>query len=107
MSNAQAVTAEDFEKEVLQSEIPVLVDFWAEWCGPCRALAPTIDDIASETAGKLKVVKLDTDKAPTVAAKYSIMSIPTLIIFKKGDVVEQLVGMMPKQKIMEKVTPHI
>lgn len=107
MSNAQAVTAEDFEKEVLQSEIPVLVDFWAEWCGPCRALAPTIDDIASETAGKLKVVKLDTDKAPTVAAKYSIMSIPTLIVFKKGDVVEQLVGMMPKQKIMEKVTPHI
>lgn len=107
MSNAQAVTAEDFEKEVLQSEIPVLVDFWAEWCGPCRALAPTVDDIANETAGKLKVVKLDTDKAPSVAAKYGIMSIPTLIIFKKGDVVEQLVGMMPKQKIMEKVTPHL
>lgn len=107
MSNALAVTAEDFEKEVLQSEIPVLVDFWAEWCGPCKALGPTIDDIANETAGKLKVVKLDTDKAPSVAAKYGIMSIPTLILFKKGDIIEQLVGMMPKQKIMEKVSPHL
>ena len=107
MSNAQAVTAEDFDKEVLQSEIPVLVDFWADWCGPCKALAPTVDAIADETAGKLKVVKLDTDKAPTVAAKYGIMSIPTLILFKKGGVVEQLVGMMSKQKIMEKVSPHL
>ncbi len=107
MSNALAVTADDFEKEVLQAETPVLVDFWAEWCGPCKALGPTIDDIANETTGKLKVVKVDTDKAPSVAAKYGIMSIPTLILFKKGDIVEQLVGMMPKQKIMEKVTPHL
>jgi thioredoxin 1 len=66
-----------------------------------------VDDIANETAGKLKVVKLDTDNAPSIAAKYNIMSIPTLILFKKGDMVEQLVGMMPKQKIMEKVTPHL
>lgn len=107
MSNALAVTADDFDKEVLQSEIPVLVDFWADWCGPCKALGPTVDAIADETAGKLKVVKLDTDKAPTVAAKYGIMSIPTLILFKKGGVVEQLVGMMSKQKIMEKVSPHL
>jgi len=107
MSNAQAVTDADFEQEVLKSAIPVLVDFWAEWCGPCRALAPTVDEIAEENAGKLKVVKLDTDKAPSVAAKYGIMSIPTLILFKNGDIVEQLVGMMPKAGIMAKVSPHL
>ncbi len=107
MSNAQAVNAENFEQEVLKSDIPVLVDFWAPWCGPCKALAPTIDDVANETAGRLKVVKLDIDEAPGVAAKYGVQSIPTLILFKKGDIVEQLVGMMPKQNIMQKVAPHI
>ena len=107
MSNAQAVNAENFEQEVLKSDIPVLVDFWAPWCGPCKALAPTIDDVANETAGRLKVVKLDIDEAPGVAAKYGVQSIPTLILFKNGDIVEQLVGMMPKTGIMAKVAPHL
>lgn len=107
MSNAAAITSEDFEKEVLQSETPVLVDFWAEWCGPCKMLAPTVDAIAAEYAGKLKVLKLDVDKDPVIAAKYGIMSIPTLIIFKNGEVAEQIVGMMPKPKIEEKIASHL
>ena len=107
MSSAADVTAQDFDKEVIESEIPVLVDFWAEWCGPCRMIAPAVDAIAGDHAGKLKVLKLNIDKEASVAAKYGVMSIPTLILFKKGQVVEQIVGAMPKQKIEEKVTPHL
>ena len=107
MSNAAAITSEDFEKEVLQSETPVLVDFWAEWCGPCKMIAPSVDAIAAEYSGKLKVFKLDVDKEPAVAAKYGIMSIPTLIIFNNGEVAEQIVGLMPKQKIEEKIASHL
>jgi len=107
LSNAAEITAQDFDKEVLESEIPVLVDFWAEWCGPCRMIAPSVDAIAAEYAGKLKVLKLDIDKEASVAAKYGVMSIPTLIVFKKGQVAEQIVGAMPKQKIEEKITPHL
>lgn len=105
MSNAAAITSEDFEKEVLQSETPVLIDFWAEWCGPCKMIAPSVDAIAAEYAGKLKVFKLDVDKEPAIAAKYGIMSIPTLVIFKNGEVAEQIVGLMPKQTIEEKIAP--
>lgn len=107
MSNAVPITSEDFEKEVLKSETPVLVDFWAEWCGPCKMIAPSVDAIAAEYSGKLKVFKLDVDKEPAVAAKYGIMSIPTLIIFNNGEVAEQIVGLMPKQKIEEKITSHL
>ena len=107
MSNAAAITSENFEKEVLQSEIPVLVDFWAEWCGPCKMIAPSVDAVAGEYSGKLKVFKLDVDKEPAIAAKYGIMSIPTLIIFKNGEVAEQIIGLMPKQKIEEKIISHL
>jgi len=107
LSSAAEVVAQDFEKEVLQSEVPVLVDFWAEWCGPCRMIAPFVDAIAGEQAGKLKVLKLNIDKEASVAAKYGVMSIPTLILFKKGQVAEQIVGALPKQKIEEKIAPHL
>jgi thioredoxin 1 len=107
VSNAAAISSEDFEKEVLQSETPVLVDFWADWCGPCKMIAPSVDAIADEYAGKLKVVKLNVDQEPGIAAKYGIMSIPTLIIFKNGEVAEQLVGLLPKPKIEEKIASHL
>jgi len=107
VSNTAEITSLDFEREVLQSETPVLVDFWAAWCAPCIMLAPTVDAIAAEYAGKLKVFKLDVDKEPAIAGKYGIMSIPTLIIFKNGEVAEQIVGMMPKPKIEEKIASHL
>ena len=107
MSKALDVTAKDFDAEVLQSEIPVLVDFWAEWCGPCRMIAPSVDAIADEHAGSLKVVKVNIDQEASIAGKYGIMSIPTLILFKGGEVAEQIIGVMPKQKIVEKVEPHL
>ena len=89
-------------EEVLKSEIPVLVDLWAPWCGPCRALTPTVEDIASEYDGKLKVVKLNIDESPTIAANYSVISIPTLLIFKNGNVEGQIVGLVGKDKIEAK-----
>src|SRR6059036_2588296 len=100
------VTDANFDAEVLKSETPVLVDFWAPWCGPCRMIAPHVDAIAAELTGKLKVVKLNTDEASDVASKYGIMSIPTLIVFKGGQVVEQMVGAQQKAQIISKVSPH-
>ena len=107
MSSTADVTAQDFENEVLKSEIPALVDFWAEWCGPCKMIAPFVDAIAEEYAGKLKVCKLNIDKDATIAAKYGVMSIPTLVLFKGGEVVEQIVGALSQQKIVEKIQPHL
>lgn len=107
MSNATDVTAQNFDQEVLQSDIPVLVDFWAEWCGPCRMLAPTVDAIAGEYSGRLKVCKVDIDKDPSIAGRYGIMSIPTLILFKGGNIAEQMVGMLPKQTLVERIQPHL
>ena len=96
------VTKDTFENEVLKSELPVLVDLWAPWCGPCRAITPLVEDIAGEYEGKLKVVKVNIDASPTVAADYSVMSIPTLLIFKGGNVEGQLIGLVGKDKIISK-----
>ncbi len=97
------LTAENFQKEVLEFELPVLVDFWAEWCAPCLMIAPTIEEIAQEYSGRLKVGKLNVDENPTIAAKYNIQSIPTLLIFKEGKVIEQIIGALPKKALKSKI----
>lgn len=97
MSNARSVTDATFSTEVLESDKPVLVDFWAEWCPPCRVLGPILDEIATEHAEKLTVVKIDVDKNPAMATKYGISSIPALKVFSGGEVVKSMVGAMPKQ----------
>ena len=107
MGNAVAVTGQNFDGEVLRSELPVLVDFWAAWCGPCRAIAPAIEEIALEYAGKLKVVKLDTDESQDVAIQFQVLSIPTLMLFKEGKVVERVIGALPKAVLLSKITPHL
>jgi thioredoxin 1 len=102
-----AVSGAEFESDVLQSQIPVLVDFWAEWCPPCKRLGPELDGLASELDGKLKVVKVDVDAEPDLAANYSITSIPALLLFKDGKLAEQFGGFMPKQMLAAKVNPHL
>ena len=103
MSAAAAVTADKFDEEVLKSEIPVIVDFWAVWCGPCKALGPIVDQIAAEYTGKVKVLKLDVQTEPSVASKYGVSSIPTLLMFKDGDIVDRIVGLQPKGNITAKI----
>ena len=105
--NAVAVTDNTFQSEVLSSSTPVLVDFWATWCGPCRMVAPIVEEIASENNGKLKVAKVDVDANPQTAQQFGVMSIPTLIVFKGGQPVERLVGYMPKAKLMQALSPHL
>lgn len=97
----------NFKSEVLSSTTPVLVDFWAEWCGPCKMLSPIIDQLAGELGAKMKVAKLNVDEAPDLAGQYNVMSIPTLLIFKNGEPVDQIVGAMPKDKLLAKLTPHL
>lgn len=101
------VSDANFEAEVLQSELPVLVDFWAPWCGPCNMVAPIVEEIASEYAGKLKVCKVNVDEAPGVSGKYGIRGIPTLMVFKGGEEVDQQVGVVPKDALVAKITPYI
>ena len=100
---AEAVTSATWDHEVLKSSTLVLVDFWAVWCGPCRMVAPIVDEIAKEYAGKLKVLKLNTDDNPDVAGRYKIMGIPTLMFFKNGERVDQVVGAVPKAQLKTKV----
>jgi thioredoxin 1 len=107
MGNAVAVTGTNFEAEVIQSKVPVLVDFWAAWCGPCRAIAPSLEEIATEYQGRIKVAKVDVDENMEVSARYGVQSIPTLILFKDGDAVERLVGAYPKPAILAKVQRHL
>jgi thioredoxin 1 len=101
------VTDASFEAEVLKSEIPVLVDFWAVWCGPCRMVAPSVESMAQEYQGKLKVVKVNVDENQAIPAQYGIMSIPTLLLFKAGELQETIVGALPKGKIVEAVAKHL
>ncbi len=102
-AQVNSVTEQAFEAEVLKAATPVLVDFWATWCGPCKMIAPIVEDIAGEYAGKLKVLKLDVDENGAVAAKYSIMSIPTLGIFQGGELIERIVGYMPKEQLKKRI----
>jgi thioredoxin 1 len=101
------VSDADFDKEVLKSETPVVVDFWAEWCGPCRMIAPALEEISGTLAGKVKIVKLNVDENPATAAKYGIMSIPTLMLFKNGELASRQVGAAPKQKLEQWITATV
>ena len=103
MADLQAVTDADFETEVLKSETPVLVDFWAEWCGPCRQVAPILEEIANEQAEKLTVVKLNVDENPATAGKYGVLQIPTLNVYKNGEVVKQIIGAKPKAMLLREL----
>ena len=107
MSAVMEVNDDSFEQEVLNNKLPVLVDFWAPWCGPCRMVAPVVDEIAGQYVERLKVVKLNTDDSPNTAVRYQIMSIPTLLLFKGGKIVEQVIGAQPKQAMAGKIEPHL
>jgi thioredoxin 1 len=100
-------TDENFEEEVLKSDLPVLVDFWAVWCGPCKMIAPIVEQLAEELSGKVKIGKLDVDTNQETSIKYGIRGIPTLLIFKDGKVVDSIVGAVPKNNILNKLQPFI
>ena len=102
-----AIKTSEFEEKVLKSDVPVLVDFWAPWCGPCRQIGPSVEEISNEMVGTAKVFKVDVDQEGEIASKYGIMSIPALLVFKNGEVVDQMVGAGPKQTIVDLLKRHI
>ena len=106
-ANTLTFTDANFDQEVLSSGVPVLVDFWAAWCGPCKMMAPTVDGVADEFAGSLKVGKVDVDDNMNTAMRFNIRGIPTLLLFKEGRVVEQRVGAVPRSEVLRMVLPHI
>ncbi len=106
-TNTITVTDENFDKEVLQSDVPVLVDFWAEWCGPCKLVGPTVEALASDYEGKVKVAKLNVDSSPETAGRFSVRSIPTLMVFKDGAVQETTVGVRPKGQLADLLDQHL
>lgn len=101
------LTTDSFKSTVSSSNVPVLVDFWAPWCGPCKAIAPILEELATELDGKLKIAKVNIDENDAVAAEYGVRAIPTMILFKGGQVAETLVGMMPKAALKAKLTTHV
>ena len=107
MGKAQVVSDQNFETEVIKSDTPVLVDFWAAWCGPCRMVAPVLEEIATEQGEKVKIAKLDVDANPITAGRFGVRSIPTMILFKNGREAQRVVGYMPKEKLMQQLQPHI
>lgn len=107
MAHPVAISDASFEQEVLKAEKPVLVDFWAEWCGPCRMIAPVLEKMAEDYASGLKIAKLDVDNNPESAIDFGVLSIPTMILFKDGKEVERFVGYMPKERLLNKIRPHI
>ena len=107
MSEMQYVTDSDFQNEVINSELPVLVDFTAVWCQPCKMIEPIVKQLAQDWAGRVKVVKLDADQNPNLLTKYGVLGIPTLMLFRGGEIKERLTGYQPKERLIGKLSPHI
>jgi thioredoxin 1 len=107
MAEVQEISEALFETEVVEASLPVLVDFWAPWCGPCKMIAPVLKELAEENNGRLKVVKVNVDENPDLASRFDVMGIPTMILFKSGEVVDSFTGAMSKQALVDKVIPHI